>query len=37
MTAWDWLSWASVVVLGPGAVIIFALFLRGLRDLLDRE
>lgn len=30
MTAWDVVTWLAVVVLGPGAVIVFAAFLRDL-------
>ena len=31
MNRWDWLTWISVAVLGPGALIIFVFFLRDLK------
>ena len=34
MTAWDVATWVTVLVLGPGAVIVFVAFLRDLRRLL---
>lgn len=30
MTVWDWMSWAAVAILGPGAIAIFVLFVRGM-------
>lgn len=36
MTPWDVLTWASVLVLGPGAVFVFVAFLRDARRLLRR-
>lgn len=36
MSGWDALTWASIVVLGPGAVIVFAAFLRDARRILGR-
>lgn len=30
MTGWDLLTWAALLVLGPGALIIFVAFLRDL-------
>jgi hypothetical protein len=30
MTVWDLLTWAAVLVLGPGALIVFAAFVRDL-------
>lgn len=33
MNRWDWLTWISVAVLGPGALIIFVFFLRDLRGI----
>ena len=34
MTVWDVATWVTVLVLGPGAVIVFVAFLRDLRRLL---
>ena len=34
MSVWDVATWAAVVILGPGAVIVFVAFLRDLRRLL---
>lgn len=34
MTAWDAGTWLAVLVLGPGAVVVFVAFLRDLRRLL---
>lgn len=34
MSAWDLATWATVVVLGPGAVVVFAAFLRDARRML---
>lgn len=34
MTAWDVATWVTVLVLGPGAVIVFVAFLCDLRRLL---
>lgn len=31
MSGWDLLTWVALAVLGPGAVLIFVLFLRDLR------
>jgi hypothetical protein len=36
MSAWDALTWAAIVVLGPGAVIVFAAFLRDARRILGQ-
>ena len=30
MTVWDVMTWLAIAVLGPGALIIFGAFLRGL-------
>jgi hypothetical protein len=30
MTIWDVMTWVAIAVLGPGALIIFAAFLRDL-------
>ena len=37
MTAWDVATWVAVLVLGPGAVIVFVAVLRDLRGLLGGE
>ena len=34
MTAWDLATWAAVLLLGPGSVVVFVAFLRDLRRLL---
>lgn len=34
MTAWDAMTWATVLVLGPGAVIVFVAFLKDVRRML---
>lgn len=34
LTAWDVATWLAVLVLGPGAVVVFVAFLRDLRRLL---
>jgi hypothetical protein len=34
LTAWDVGTWLAVLVLGPGAVVVFVAFLRDLRRLL---
>lgn len=34
LTAWDVATWLAVLVLGPGAVIVFVAFLLDLRRLL---
>lgn len=31
MTHWDIITWAAIGILGPGALIIFLAFLKGLR------
>jgi hypothetical protein len=30
MTVWDVMTWLAIAVLGPGAVVVFAAFLRDL-------
>jgi hypothetical protein len=30
VNGWDLVTWAAVMVLGPGAVVVFGLFLRDL-------
>lgn len=30
MTVWDVMTWLSIAVLGPGAVVVFVAFLRDL-------
>ena len=34
MTVWDAGTWLAVLVLGPGAAVVFVAFLRDLRRLL---
>lgn len=34
MSVWDVATWAAVLILGPGGVIVFVAFLRDLRRLL---
>jgi hypothetical protein len=34
VSAWDAGTWLAVLVLGPGAVVVFVAFLRDLRRLL---
>jgi hypothetical protein len=36
MTGWDVLTWAAILVLGPGAVVVFVAFLRDARRLLGQ-
>jgi hypothetical protein len=36
VTGWDVAAWVAVAVLGPGAIIIFAAFLRDVRRLFGR-
>jgi hypothetical protein len=34
MSVWDATTWATVAVLGPGAIIVFLAFVRDVRRLL---
>jgi hypothetical protein len=34
MSLWDVATWAAILVLGPGAVVVFVAFLRDARRLL---
>jgi hypothetical protein len=34
VTAWDLVTWAAVLLLGPGSVVVFVAFLRDIRRLL---
>jgi hypothetical protein len=34
MTLWELGTWLAIVVLGPGALAVFLLFLRDARDIL---
>jgi hypothetical protein len=36
MSGWDALTWAAIVVLGPGAVIVFVALLRDARRILGQ-
>jgi hypothetical protein len=36
MTAWDTLTWLTILTLGPGVLIVCALVARDLRRLLGR-
>ena len=33
---WDWMSWVTVAILGPGAIVIFLVFLSDLKSLMNR-
>jgi hypothetical protein len=37
MSGWDAVTWAAVLVLGPGAVVVFVAFLRDARRILDES
>jgi hypothetical protein len=37
MNAWDLVTWVAVAVLGPGAIVIFAAFVRDLVRPAKRE
>jgi|TARA_B100000749_G_C18422843_1_gene464264 hypothetical protein len=36
MSNWELFTWISVIILGPGAIIVFILFLRDLPELLRK-
>ncbi|MGH7277628.1 MAG: hypothetical protein ACREJG_02985 [Candidatus Rokuibacteriota bacterium] len=36
MSVWDVATWAALVILGPGSIVIFIAFLRDLRRLFPR-
>lgn len=35
MTGWDLMTWGAILVLGPGALVVFVAFLRDLGALLS--
>jgi len=37
MSVWDAVTWAAILTLGPGAVVVFVAFLRDARRLLDER
>ena len=36
MSNWELFTWISVIILGPGAIFVFILFLRDLPELLRK-